>query len=79
MTPDSSGKRRHPPKLEPMLDPVWPTIANASVDDEAETEDERNAVVDSKAYFDQRGGQGIAHEEVLADFGLTPDDLKSME
>jgi len=63
--------------LERLLDPVSRAIANAPVDDEPESEDERRAVAKSKAWFKQRGGQGIPHEEVLADFGLTSDDLKN--
>jgi hypothetical protein len=63
--------------LERLLDPVARAIANAPVDDEPESEDERKAVAKSKAWFKQRGGQGIPHEEVLADFGLTSDDLKN--
>jgi len=62
--------------LEAMLDPVSRSISNAPVDDEPETEQERQAVAESKSWFDQQGGQGIAHEEVLADFGLTPKDFK---
>ncbi len=62
--------------LEAMLDPVSRAIAHAPVDDEPETEEERQAVAESKAWFERHGGQGIAHEEVLADFGLTPDDLQ---
>ena len=61
--------------LEAMLDPVSRAIANASVDDEPETEQERKAVAESKAWFQQRGGQGTSHQEVLADFGLKPDDF----
>jgi hypothetical protein len=63
--------------LESLLDPVARAIANAPVDDEPENEEERRAVARSKAWFKQRGGQGIPHEEVLADFGLTPDDRKN--
>ena len=63
--------------LEALLDPVSRAIANAPVDDEPESEDERQAVAKSKAWFKRRGGQGIPHEEVLADFGLTSDDLKN--
>jgi len=63
--------------LEAMLDPVAQTIANAPVDDEPETEEERRAVAKSKAWFKQRDGQGIPHEEVLAEFGLPPDDIKN--
>jgi len=63
--------------LEALLDPVSRAIANAPIDDEPESEAERQAVAESKAWLKQRGGQGIPHEEVLADFGLTPDDLKN--
>jgi hypothetical protein len=62
--------------LEAMLDPVSRAIANAPMDDEPETQEEHRAVAESKAWFGKRRGQGIAHEEVLADFGLTPDDFK---
>jgi hypothetical protein len=62
--------------LEALLDPVSRAIANAPVDDEPETQEERQAVAKSKAWFKQRGGQGIPHEEVLAEFGLAPDDQK---
>ena len=62
--------------LEALLDPVSRAIANAPIDEEPESEEEQQAVAKSKAWFKQRGGQGIPHEEVLADFGLTPDDLK---
>jgi len=62
--------------FESLLDPVARAISTAPTDDEPESEDERKAVAKSKAWFKQRGGQGIPHEKVLADFGLTPDDLK---
>ena len=62
--------------LEAMLDPVSRAIANAPVDDEPETEAERQAVAESKDWFERHGGQGIPHEEVLADFNLTPNDFK---
>jgi hypothetical protein len=59
-----------------MLDPVSRAIANAPVDDEPETEAERQVVTESKDWFERHGGQGIPHEEVLADFNLTPNDFK---
>jgi len=62
--------------LEAMLDPVSRAIANAPLDDEPESEQERQAVAESKTWFERNGGQGISHEEVLADFGLTPNDFK---
>ena len=62
--------------LEALLDPVSRAIANAPMDDEPETEQERRAVAESKAWFQQRSGDGIPHEEVLAEFDLKVDDLK---
>lgn len=62
--------------LEALLDPAAKSIANAPVDDEPETEKERVAVAESKAWFEQRKGIGISHEEILSEFGLTPDRSK---
>src|SRR5690242_8302919 len=61
--------------LEVMIDPVSIAIKNAPADDEPETDEERQAVAESKDWFKQRGGQGISHDQVLAEFGLTADDL----
>ena len=65
--------------LEAMMDPVSRAIANAPVDDEPETEQERQAVAESKAWFERHRGGGIRHEEVLADFGLTTEDFKKQK
>lgn len=62
--------------LEAMLDPVSRAIANAPVDDEAESEAERLAVAESKDWFEKGQKPGIPHDELLAEFGLTPNDLK---
>jgi len=61
--------------LEAMLDPVAHAIAQAPLDDEPVTEEERQALARSEAWFEERGGKGIPMEEVLADFGLTMADL----
>jgi hypothetical protein len=60
--------------LEAMLDPVSRAIANAPVDDEPVSEEEARALAASREWL--KHNPGIPHEEVLADFGLTPDDLK---
>jgi hypothetical protein len=60
-----------------MLDPVARAIANAPIDDEPVSEKERQAVARSEAWLEERGGKGIPMEEVLADFGLTIEDLAS--
>jgi hypothetical protein len=61
--------------LETMLDPVSRAIANAPIDDEPETEDERRAVAESKAWMAEHPGQGISHEDIFREFGLSPEDL----
>jgi hypothetical protein len=61
--------------LEAMLDPVSRAIAQAPADDEPVTAEERQALARSEAWFEERGGRGIPMEEMLADFGLTMDDL----
>lgn len=55
--------------LRVMTDPVARAIASAPVDDEPESEQERQAVAESKTWFEQQGGEDISHENVLADFG----------
>ena len=50
----------------------------APFDEESETEEERRAVEESKAWLRQRGGKGIPHEQVLRDFGLSMEDFDRM-
>jgi len=61
--------------LQAMLDPVARAIANAPIDDEPVTEEERQSVARSEAWFAEHGGKGIPMDEVMAEFGLTPEDL----
>jgi hypothetical protein len=62
--------------LETMLDPVSRAIANAAVDDEPESEAEREAVAASKAWMAQHPGEGIPHEDIVAEFGRSGEDPK---
>jgi hypothetical protein len=62
--------------LETMLDPVCRAIANAPIDDEPESESERQAVAASKAWMAQHPNEAIAHEDILAEFGLSAKDPK---
>lgn len=64
--------------LEALLDPVSRKLAEAPLDDEPETEEERQAVEQSKEWLGKHGGRGIPHEEVLRDFGLTMEDFRRM-
>ena len=56
--------------LKVILDPVSRKLANAPLDDEPETEDERQAVQEAKDWLQQHGGEGIPHDEVLREFDL---------
>ncbi len=73
---DYFGCPRNSPAVPETLDPVSRAIANAPYDDEPESEDERRAVAESKAWLAQHPGQTISHAEMMAEFGLSADDLK---
>jgi hypothetical protein len=62
--------------LQTMLDPVDRAIANAPFEDEPISEEEERAVAASKAWLAEHPGGGIPHEEVLREFGLSPEDLR---
>jgi hypothetical protein len=62
--------------MESMLDPVSRAIANAPIDDEPETDAERQAVAASKAWMAEHPGQGIPFEDLLSDFGVTAEELR---
>jgi len=64
--------------LEAILDPVSRKLAAAPIDDEPQTEEERQTVEQSREWLRQRGGKGIPHDEVLQDFGLTTEDFHRM-
>ena len=58
-----------------MLDPVDRAIANAPFEDEEISDEETRAVAASKAWLAEHPGEGIPHEELLAEFGISPEDL----
>jgi hypothetical protein len=62
--------------LEIMLDPLTRTLAGAPYDDESVSEEEAREVEASKASLAR--GNGIPHEDVLAEFGLTSQDFERM-
>ena len=62
--------------LEVMTDPVAHSLAHAPVDDEPITPEEIREIAAARASLDR--GQGISHEEVLAEFGLTLEDFERM-
>jgi hypothetical protein len=57
------------------LAPVARAIANAPIDDEPESEQERQAVAEADEWL--KHNRPIPFEEVLADFGLTIEDVRN--
>ncbi len=56
--------------LEVMVDPVARSIANASVEDEEITP--KTAADLDRARASIERGEGISHDEIMREFGLTP-------
>ena len=68
-----------------LIDQLPPAKLNAvagllevMLDREEISADEERAVSEAKQWLRENGGQGIPHEEVLADFGLSLDDFRRM-
>jgi hypothetical protein len=57
------------------MDPVARSIASAPMDEEPLTEEEDRALDRADAWLKQNGGKGIPHEDLLAEFGLSPKDF----
>lgn len=62
--------------LKVMADPLSRKLANAPVDDESFTEEERQAVAEADTWL--LHNEPISNEEVLAEFGLTVADWERM-
>ena|ERR1700721_1963228 len=62
--------------LEVMLDPVSAAIANAPIEDEEISEEEERAVAESMAWLAEHPGKGTSHEELMAEFGLSPESFQ---
>jgi hypothetical protein len=62
--------------LEVMIDPVTAALRNTPVDDESFTDAQRKAVAEADEWL--KHNQPIAHEEVLAELGLTTADWEKM-
>jgi hypothetical protein len=60
--------------LEAMLDPVSRAIANAPIDDEPVTTEEHKALDQAREWM--KNNQGIPHERVLAELGITQEEIE---
>jgi hypothetical protein len=56
--------------LETIVDPVAAALRNAPLDDEPETEEERQAVSEARDWLAKRGGKGIPHDEAMRRLAL---------
>jgi hypothetical protein len=61
--------------LEVMLDPVARAIANAPIDDEPITEEEARAIEEAREWL--KHNKGIPHEQVLAELGITQEEIEN--
>jgi hypothetical protein len=59
--------------LESLLDPVARAIANAPVDDEPVSAEEEKALAESREWL--KHNEAIPHEQVLAELGITQDEI----
>jgi len=59
--------------LEVMLDPGSRAVANAPFDDEPLTEEEEKALDEARDWL--RHNQGIPHEQVLTELGITQEEV----
>ena len=63
--------------LEAMLDPVSRAIANAPFDDEPLTAEEEKAIADAREWL--KHNPGIPHEQVLAELGITQEEINNFK
>jgi hypothetical protein len=60
--------------LEAMLDPVSRAIADAPIDDEPLTPEEEQAIAEAQEWL--KHNPGIPHEQVLAELGITQEEIE---
>ena len=51
--------------LETIVDPIATALRNAPIDDEPESEEEKQAVAEARDWLKQNGGKGIPHEQAM--------------
>ena len=59
-----------------MLDPVSIALAHAPYDDEPVSDEEARDIAAARASLAR--GEGIPHDEILREFGLSPEDFERM-
>jgi ethanolamine utilization microcompartment shell protein EutL len=61
--------------MEVMLDPVSRALANAPADDEPVTEEEERTVAEAREWL--KHNPGIPFEQVVAELGLTMEEIRN--
>ena len=56
--------------LESISDPVSAALRNAPLDDEPESDEEKQAVAEASQWLKSNGGQGIPHREAMRRLAL---------
>jgi hypothetical protein len=56
--------------LESIVDPVAAALRHAPIDDEPETDDEKQVAAEARDWLARRGGEGIPHDESMQRLGL---------
>ena len=56
--------------LETIIDPVAAALRDAPIDDEPETEEERQDVAETRDWLKKKGGKGIPHNGAMRRLGL---------
>jgi|SRR5208282_4367073 len=63
--------------LEAMLDPFARALANAPIDDEPVTAEEEKALAEAREWL--KHNKGIPHKEILAELGITEEEINSFK
>jgi len=56
--------------LETMVDPVAAALCRAPIDDEPETDGEKQAMAEASDWLARSGGKGIPHDDAMRRLGL---------
>ncbi len=56
--------------LETMVDPVAAALRSAEIDDEPESEQEKQSVSEAREWLKSNGGKGIPHADAMRRLGL---------
>jgi hypothetical protein len=63
--------------IETMLDPVSRAIANAPVDDEQLTTECEKSLTEATEWM--KHNKGIPHEQILAELGITQEEIEQFQ